>query len=361
MTMVVSAACCMIRSPNLTGTRRGQWLPLYDRTIGMTNSPSQTTPSHGKHASAASITLAFASVYFFWGSTYTAIRIGVTQMPALLLAGTRFLIAGAILLAWCRWRGLRLFWPRKTMAILALIGLLLLSGNNVALVYAEKTVSSGLASLVLAVMPLCVALAEMILPGGEPLPARGWLGMLLGFAGLAVLVWPSLRSGLAGDSTRLVAVGVLLVGALFWTAGSLVSRRSRLPVNCFVAASWQMLAAGAFNTLLGTALGQWPQFHVNVASVGSLAYLITGGSLLGYTSVMYLIEHVPLAKVSSYAYVNPVVAVLLGIFLLHERPEPAEFAGMAAILLAVFLLTTAQIKAKPRPQTLEALEEMPGE
>jgi drug/metabolite transporter (DMT)-like permease len=122
-----------------------------------------------------------------------------------------------------------------------------------------------------------------------------------------------------------------------------------------------MLTAGAFNTLLGTALGQWPQFHVNAASVGSLAYLVTGGSLLGYTSVMYLIEHVPLAKVSSYAYVNPVVAVLLGIFLLRERPEPAEFAGMAAILVAVFLLTTSQIKAKPRAQTIEALEEMPGE
>ena len=118
-------------------------------------------------------------------------------MPALLLAGTRFLIAGAILLAWCRLRGFRIFWPAKTMLILAIIGLFLLSGSNVALVFAEETVPSGLASLVLAVMPLYVALAEMLLPGGEPLPARGWLGMALGFAGLAALVWPSLRNGLA--------------------------------------------------------------------------------------------------------------------------------------------------------------------
>jgi drug/metabolite transporter (DMT)-like permease len=267
-------------------------------------------------------------------------------MPALLLAGTRFFIAGAILLAWCRWRGLRLFWPLRTMLLLGVVGLFLLSIINVALVYAEVTVPSGLASLVLAVMPLYVALAEMLLPGGEPLPVRGWIGMVLGFAGLAALVWPSLRCGLAGDLTRLIAIGVLLGGAFAWTVGSILSRHARLPVNSFVAAAWQMLIAGAVNIALGTALGQWPRFHVNAASVGSLAWLITGGSLIGYTAFVYLLEHVPVAKVSSYAYVNPVVAVILGIFLLHERPESSEFEGMVAIVVAVFMLTTSQIKVK---------------
>jgi len=299
-----------------------------------------------KAASAASIALSFACVYFFWGSTYTAIRIGAAQMPPLLLAGTRFLIAGAILLAWCRWRGLRLLWPPRTMMIFGLVGFFLLSMNNVALVYSEKTITSGLASLLMAAMPLFAALAEMLLPGGEPLSARGWLGMALGFAGLAALVWPSLRSGFAGDSARLLAIGALLVGALAWTAGSLLSRHARLPVNSFVAAAWQMLIAGAFNTLLGTALGQWPQFHVNVASIGSQAWLITGGSLVGYTAFIYLLEHVPVAKVASYCYVNPVVAVILGIVLLGERPERSEFAGMAAIVVAVFVMTTAKVKAK---------------
>jgi len=303
--------------------------------------------------------LSFASVYFFWGSTYTAIRIGAAQMPAQLLSGTRFLIAGAILLAWCRWRGLRILWPPRTMLMLFLIGFILLSLSNVFLVYAERTVPSGLASLVLALFPIFVALAEMMLPGGEPLTARGWLGTTLGFAGLAVLVWPSIRSGMAGNRTLLLAIATLLAAALAWTAGSLVGRRSRLPVNSFVAASWQMLFAGAFSTTMGTVLGQWPKFHLNAASIGAEVWLITGGSLIGYTCFVYLIENVPVAKVSSYAYVNPVVAVLLGVFLLHERLEAPEFAGMAGIVVAVFLLTSAQVGTRPRP--IEELEQMPAE
>lgn len=320
----------------------------------MANSPIQATHPGKKAATAASIAIAFACVYFFWGSTYTAIRIGAAYMPPNLLAGTRYLLSGSILLAWCRWRGLRLLWPLRTMLTLGLIGFFLLSISNVCLIYAEKTVPSGLASLVLAVIPIIAALAEMVLPGGEPLPARGWLGMALGFASLGVLLWPSLRTGLAGNHARLAAVGVLLIGALAWVTGSLVSRHSRLAVNSAVAAAWQMFIAGAFSAALGTAMGQWPEFHVNAASVGSIAWLVTGGSLVGYSAFIYLLEHVPVAKVSSYAYVNPVVAVLLGILLLHERPEVAEFAGMAGIIVAVFLVNTAQIKAKGARQATDS-------
>ncbi len=314
-----------------------------------------------KAVGTTSIVLAFLSVYFFWGSTYTAIRIGAAEMPALLLAGLRFFIAGVILLAWCRWRGLKLAFPPRTMFMLGLIGLLLLFLGNVGLVYAEKTVPSGMSSLGFAVMPLYVALIELFLPHGESLPLRGWLGLLIGFTGLAALLWPSLHNALVGNREMLLALIALLGGAFAWAVGSLLSRHAHLQVNSFVAASWQMIIAGCFDLLLGTALGNWQQFHLNRAAVGSLAYLITAGSLLGYTGFVYLIEHVPVAKVMSYTYVNPVVAVLLGIFLLHEHPEPTEFVGMAGILFAVFLLTTAQIKAKAAPPPVEDLEQMPAE
>lgn len=320
-------------------------------------------PGTAKHhaTTSARIVLAFASVYVFWGSTYTAIHIGVAQMPAFLLAGTRFLTAGTILLLWCRFRGLRLVWPPRTMLLLGLIGLLLLGGGNVGLVYAEETIPSGLASLVLAVTPLYVALMEMFLPGGEPLPVRGWVGMSLGFAGLAALLWPSLRNGIAGDSTRLWAVAALLAGALCWSVGSIISRRARLAVNSFVAAAWQMLAAGACSTAIGTLLGQWPRFHVNAPALWSQAYLITCGSLLGYSGYIYLLQHVPVGKVASYAYVNPIVAVLLGILLLHERPASEEFAGMTAIVIAVFLLTTSRMQARRNNQPPAQPEQIPAE
>ncbi len=311
-------------------------------------------------ATTTTVVLAFLSVYFFWGSTYTAIRIGAAHMPALLLAGTRFPVAGIILLAWCRWRGLRLFWPARAMFIMGLVGFLLLGVSNVLLIYAEVTVPSGLSSLVFAIMPLYVAIIELFLPNGEPLSLRGWLGLLLGFAGLATLLWPTLHDGLGGDRMVLWALVALLVGAFAWAVGSIISRHARLQVNIFVAASWQMLIAGVISLILGTVLGEWPQFHLNAESVGSLAWLITGGSLIGYTAFIYLLEHVPVAKVTSYTYVNPVVAVLLGIVLLHERPGATEFVGMAGIVVAVFLMTTAQVKSKPG-QPVEELEQMPAE
>jgi drug/metabolite transporter (DMT)-like permease len=319
----------------------------------MAGSTPSTELFQRKAATRLTIVLAFASVYFFWGSTYTAIRVAAAYMPSLLLAGIRFTIAGAILLGWCRWRGLRLLWPGKTMLVFSVVGLLLLGGGNVSLIYAEKTVPSGLASLVYAATPLNVALIEMFLPKGEPLPRRGWLGMLLGFVGLAVLVWPSMQSVLAGSRNLLWAFAAMLGGTLAWAAGSLVARHTRVETgeraNSFVAASWQMLIAGVVCTLLGTALGEWPSVHMNEPTMVSMAYLVIGGSLLGYTGFIYLLEHVPAAVVLSYNYVNPVIAVLLGIVLLGERPAATEFAGMAAIVLAVFLITTAKVGAKKEP------------
>lgn len=327
----------------------------------MRSSSPQLRPSGSKTASVASIVIAFACLYIFWGTTYTAIRVGVTFIPALLLAGVRFLISGVILLGWCRWRGMKIAHPPRALFNEALVALLLLGCSNVSLVYAEKTLPSGLAALSYAVIPLYVALVEMSLPGGETLSLRGWLGILLGFAGLAGLLLPSVRTALAGSSSVSWALVALLGGAFSWTVGSIYSRHARRAVPVFVAAGWQMLFAGLFDTALGTALGEWPQAHLNRAAAISLLYLITGGSLIGYTAFVFLLEHVPVAKVTTYTWVNPLIAVLAGAFLLHERLVSTELAGMVAIVAAVILLTTSQIRAKGKPHSIEELEQLPAD
>ncbi len=309
---------------------------------------AESRPSASKPATKLSIVLAFASVYFFWGSTYTAIRIGAAEMPALLLAGTRFLIAGAILLAWCRFRGQRLVFPAKTMVLLGVIGLMLLAGGNVGLVYAEETLPSGLSSLILAVIPLYVALIEMFLPGGEPMPRRGWLGMAIGFAGLATLLWPSLRTGFAGDRSRLLAIVALLAGALSWTVGSILSRRDKTAGQ----QPRRGIVADARRRNLQHGRRNHPGSMAAFSSESSGDWIVGVAGHRWITARLYglHLSHRACARGQghSYAYVNPVVAVLLGIFILHERPEGAEFIGMAAVVFAVFLLTSAQVSAKTR-------------
>ena len=273
-------------------------------------------------------------------------------MPTLLLAGPRFLISGAIMLVWCRARGMRIILPFRTMAILVLLSILLLGTGHIGLVFAEKYIPSGLCSLGFAVTPLFVALIEFFLPSGEPLSVRGWAGILLGFGGLAIMLLPSLHTGLHGDWMVLLSLMALFAGALSWAAGCVVSRHAKLSVNILLVSAWQMLLAGIFNTLLATAVGEWKHFTPTMTSMCAVAYLVTFGSLVGYTAFLYLLENVPVSKVMSYTYVNPVVAVLLGILLLHERPAASEYAGMAIIVVAVFLMTTAQVKMKASEASL---------
>lgn len=306
--------------------------------------PNSVAISHSRAASTVTLVVAFACLYFFWGSTFTAIRIGAQTMPALLMGGTRYILSGSLMLLWCWWRGYKLWSNWRDMGLTAVIGLLLLVGGNMGLIYAERVVPSVLASLLYAGTPLYAALVERLLPHGEPISRRGWLGLLLGFAGLSVMLVPSLRMGMAGDSALILSIAVLIGGTWSWALGGLMSRHTKVSMNIFVAAAWQMLIAGVAGEGLGLGLGEWKDFHPNHAAWLAVAYLIVAGSWIGYTAFIYLLEHVPVAKVMSYTYVNPVVAVLLGFVLLGERLVASEYVGMAAIILAVFLLTTAKVK-----------------
>ncbi len=291
------------------------------------------------------VLIAFGCVYLFWGSTYLAIRFGVEVLPPFVLASTRFLISGPLMLTACALRGrtVRVGW--RELGLLAAIGTLMLGCGNTAVVWCEQFLPSGLTSLLIAVVPLYVALCEMMLPQGERLSGKGWTGVAIGLVGLGVLVSPGLREGLHGDTRQLIGMAVALGGALCWTAGSILSRRSKLAVSPFVAAGWEMLFAGMFNFGMMSLNGGYRGSHWGLQAWSSIVYLVTFGSLVGYTAYIYLLDHVPVAKVATYAYVNPAIAVILGSIFLGERMSGIEYAGMGAILIAVYLVTSSKLKS----------------
>lgn len=303
------------------------------------------------------IALAFVSVYICWGATYTAMSIGVRLLPAPILAGTRMIIGATIMLTACALAGKKLFYDRRTMGWLALVGFLMLFCGNVGLVWSEKYVPSGLAALIVAIMPLQAAIIESLLPSGERLRRRGILGLLLGLVALGALLWPRLHEALephqAGRTMLLLPALVLLLGTLSFASGSVIFRHQRLPVHPLVAAGWEMFVAGVCNLILATSLWQWPYAVWNERSWAAIGYLVLFGSLLGFSCYIWLIHHVPVAKVATYAYVNPVVAVILGALVLGEHMQRSEYFGMVAVLGAVALVTSSQMKSGRKTAEIE--------
>lgn len=306
-------------------------------------------PSTQSSSNSTRILVSFICVYFFWGSTYLAIRYGLNELPPFVIASTRFLISGSILLAVCAIRRVRMWPTLREFGLLAIIGVLMLGCGNSAVLWSELYLSTGLAALLVAGIPLFAALIEMFLPNGEGLPSRGWIGIIIGFLGLAFLVSPSLRNSFHGDSRQIIATVIILTGAFCWTAGSIISRRSTMAISGFAAAGWQMLFGGIFNTGIMFASGGYRGSHWDVEAWSSIFYLVIFGSLTGYTAYIYLLNHVAVSKVTTYAYVNPVIAVILGAIFIHERFVMVEYIGMASILLAVFLVTSSKLKTGALP------------
>lgn len=291
------------------------------------------------------IVLAFLSVYFCWSATYTAMRVGAELLPATVLAGVRMLIGAAIMLAFCALRGRSIFYDRNIMGRLMLLGVMLLFGGNIGLVWSEKYLPSGLAALIVAVVPLYVVLIEMALPDGDRLRRQGYLGLAVGFCALVALLWPSLRNGLSGHPMQMLAIVAILVGAFSWASGSVLSRRMNLAVDPLVAAGWEMFAAGIANVFFATLFRQWPHAVWNWRSESCVGFLILFGSLFGFSSYIWLIVHVPVAKVATYAYVNPMIAVVLGALILHEKLVSTEYFGMIAIVASVALVTSSKLSS----------------
>jgi len=302
------------------------------------------------------VILAFGLVYLFWGSTYLAIDIAVQSIPPALMCGLRFSIAGVVMLAACAITGRKVFYSAKQIALASIVGLLLLMGGNLTLSYAELAVSSGLAALILAVTPLWFLVLDSLLLGDHQISTRGKAGLGLGILGLFVLVWPQLQSGTKLGHREFWASISLIGGSFSWALGSVLSKRWQSGMDIFSATGWQVTAAGAGNFIFAMFAGELRHGHWTARSLGATAYLIVCGSWIGYTAYIWLIEHVPTSKVSTYAYVNPVVAVFLGWLILHERVDKFILAGSAIVVLSVILVTSAKVKEKPSAAELPAAQ-----
>jgi drug/metabolite transporter (DMT)-like permease len=289
------------------------------------------------------IYIAFAMVYVLWGSTYLAMRIVVQHMGPALMGGTRFLISGTIMLVACAAFKQKIAITRKDVVPLLATGVLLLTMGNIGVAWAEVTVPSGLAALMVAIVPIWVAIIEAWILKSDRLSRRGILGLGFGTAGIVVLLWPRLFTGVGHK--ELFGMVILLFASLSWSAGSIVSRRSKLTIGPVAATAYHMLIAGAVNMMIAVALGDFAHADWTTSSIWAIAYLVTGGSLLGFTAYVWLLDHVPTAKVATYAYVNPIVAVLLGALILHEKIDGYIIAGSAVIVAGVVLVTTSKIKA----------------
>ena len=286
---------------------------------------------------------AFAAVYTVWGSTYLAIRFAVETLPPLLMAGVRFIIAGVILLLWSRYHGGSRGLSRRDWITGLVSGALLLLGGNGAVVWAEQRVPSGIAALLVAIVPLWMVLLDWLRPGGRRPASLVFVGLGLGLLGLGLLVGPDAMH--AGGAIDVTGATVLVLGSLSWAVGSLYTQRAPRPSSANNGSGAQMLAGGACLLTVALVTGEGAQLDLAHASTRSLlgfAYLVTFGSLIGFTAYAYLLAHTTAAKAATYAYVNPVVAVALGWAFASEPVTSRTVLAAAVILAGVAIITVAR-------------------
>jgi drug/metabolite transporter (DMT)-like permease len=284
--------------------------------------------------------LAFAIIYFVWGSTFLAIRVGVREVPPLLFAAMRFLVAGLVLFGWMIARGERPPSTRQwtSISLLAVVIFVLDYGS---LFWAEQRVPSGIAAVMLATIPAFMALSEVFFLGTQRLTLRLGIALLIGIAGVAMLMSPWLR--LSGAPIDPLGAAALIFASISWSVASTLTRKLPLPDSKVMSSGAQMLAGGIFLTITAAAFGEFHNFHPSNVSGGawlSLLYLIVAGSIIGFTAYVWLIHHQSPTKVGTYAYVNPVVAVLVGYFLGGEPLAPRTIVGTALVLVSVIAITT---------------------
>jgi drug/metabolite transporter (DMT)-like permease len=294
---------------------------------------------------------AFATLYIVWGTTYLAIRIGLdAEMPPAAFLALRLLPAGIILLAYAKARRRSLKVSHRDRTTILVVGLFLLLGGQYGTYLAEQTIPSGLAALIVAMLPIWIATAESFLPDMSRPSARGYAGLAIGFVGLGILLAPRF-AGIGVDGIGLAGIALQVLATWLWTTGSVISKRRPVKTDAVVATAYQMLVAGAMLAVIATANNEWSGLTFTPTGVGSLLYLILIGSCLAFTAFVWLLRNAPASKVMTYAYVNPVVAVFLGWVVLAEPVDVWVLVGMAVIITGVALTTSAPVRPPRRAAT----------
>ncbi len=312
--------------------------PLVSKETGGATGRARQEVEKGERASRALIIAAFGAVYLIWGSTYLGIKFAIETLPPFLMGGGRFLMAGAVLTIWALLSGeerpARAHWISA-----ALIGGLLFLGGNGGVVWAEQYIPSGLTALLVATEPLWVVLINWVRPRGTSPSGKTMIGLLIGFAGIWLLTG---STGLAGSGGRSILGAVVVIAAAFsWALGSLYTQRARLPASPLLASGMQMVMGGALLTLAGTFSGEWARLassSVSALSISAFVYLIIFGSIIAFTAYSWLLRTVSPTRAATYAYVNPVVAVILGWALAGEPLTTRVMLAAGVIVGSVVLI-----------------------
>lgn len=293
------------------------------------------------HADRRLAWLAWATICLVWGTTYLAIRVALESIPVFLVAGLRWMAAGLILTAITRLRG-RPLPPVRQWGALALLGFLMNVLGNGFVVWAEQYVASGLTAVIIASVPFWSVGFEAVLPGGDRLRGGTLLALTVGFAGIVVLVWPEMSAGGEAGAAMLGGVVAIQIACAGWALGTSYAKRHPSASDPFAASAIQMLASGTMLLTIATISGEWTALQFTTRSLGALVYLTIAGSVIAYTAYLYTVAHLPLTTVSLYAYINPLIAVLLGAVLLDEPLSPRIAVASLLVLAGMALLRRVQ-------------------
>ncbi len=307
--------------------------------------------------------LAFGIIYFVWGSTFLAIRVGVREVPPLLLASMRFFVAGVVLFGWMRLRGTPSPTRREWTSALLLAVCIFVVDYGL-LFWAEQRVPSGIAAVMMATIPVFMVLSEILFLRTQRLTFRLALALLVGIGGVSVLVSRSLSLSLGEVPINPRGTVALVIAAMSWSIASTLTRKLALPASKVMSSGAQMLAGGILLAAAAAILGEYRGFHIQAVSRGAwfaLAYLIVAGSIVGFTAYVWLIHHESPTKVGTYAYVNPVVAVIVGYFLGGETVGSRTLLGTLLVLVSVVVITTTPARKRAGSPLVKPLQELAEE